>query len=61
MRGQPTLSTVSGRSPSLTIRSAASAHAGKWMCANLVTAWRMLSSIVPETSPPIVCASGMFM
>ena len=31
------------------------------MCANFVTAWRMLSSMLPETSPPIVCASGMFM
>ena len=31
------------------------------MCANFVTAWRMLSSIVPLTSPPIVWASGMFM
>ncbi len=54
MRGQPTLNTVSSGSPSLTIRSAASEHAGKWMWANFVTAWRMLSSIVPDTSPPIV-------
>ena len=27
----------------------------------MVTAWRTLSSIEPETSPPCVCARGMFM
>jgi hypothetical protein len=44
-----------------TIRSAASEHAGKWTCANFVTACRIDSSMLPDTSPPIVCASGMFM
>ena len=31
------------------------------MCASFVTAWRTLSSIEPDTSPPCVCATGMFM
>ena len=44
-----------------TIRSAAPFDEGKWMCANFVTAWRIDSSMLPETSPPIVCASGRFM
>ena len=43
------------------MRSAASRLAGKWMWANLVTAWRIDSSMVPLTSPPMVWASGMFM
>ena len=61
MRGQPTTCTVSGSSPSLTSRSAASVHAGKCTCANFVTACRIDSSMFPDTSPPIVWASGMFM
>jgi hypothetical protein len=36
-------------------------QAGKWTWANFVTAWRIDSSMLPETSPPIVWASGMFM
>ncbi len=31
------------------------------MCDSFVTAWRTLSSIEPDTSPPCVCATGMFM
>ena len=44
----------------LMIRRAASSLAGKWMWASLVIAWRILSSMVPVTSPPMVWASGMF-
>ena len=44
-----------------TIRSPAFLFAGKCRCESFVTAWRMLSSMVPLISPPIVCASGMFM
>ena len=59
--GQPTLKTQAGSSPIAITRCAASSVAGKWTCASFVTAWRTLSSIEPETSPPCVCATGMFM
>ena len=38
-----------------------SSVAGKWRWASLVTACRTLSSIEPDTSPPCVWATGMFM
>ena len=56
-----TMATVFGSSPRRMIRSFASSQAGKWTFANLVTACRMFSSTLPEISPPIVWARGMFM
>ncbi len=57
MRGHPTTCTVAGSSPIRMMRSAACWFAGKCRCASLVTACRMLSSMVPLISPPIVCAT----
>src|SRR3989338_1213319 len=56
-----TLWTCFGSSPILMILSLESSLVGKCRCASLVMACLTLSSIVPVTSPPSMCAKGMFM
>lgn len=54
------LNTLSGASPSASTRSRAASQLTKCVLHSLVLQWRMLSSIVPETSPPSTCAEGMY-
>lgn len=44
-------------SPSCIKRLFANSSFTKWICASFDIAWRKLSSIVPEISPPSICAT----